>query len=170
MRGISRLAEIIAAILLAAMCCLVFTNVVCRYLLHFSIPWSEEISRFLQIWTVFLGTALVYKENGHMGMDVLVKKFPPQLARFIAILVDVIIIFLTYLIGRGGLQLTLSMRAWTAPASGLSYSWKFAIVVFSMVLMLIFALDKLFWHVLSLIKNQDLSDETENGTQGVNEL
>ncbi len=155
-RKIAKAADVAAAILLAVMCCLVFTNVVCRYLLHFSIPWSEEISRFLQIWIVFIGTALVYRENGHMGLDILVKKLPKQVARFVAVIVDVLVIFLTILIFLGGLQLTVSMHGWTAPASGLSYSWKFCIVIFSMALMLIFAFNNLFWHVASLIKNEDL--------------
>lgn len=166
LKGISRVAEIFAAILLAAMCCLVFTNVVCRYILHFSIPWSEELSRFLQIWTVFIGTALVYQEDGHMGLDILVKALPKQVARVIAILVDCMVLYITYLIGFGGLQLTISMRNWFAPASGLSYSWKFCIVVISMALMLIFALIKLYWHIVSLIKNEDLPAKPENKGNG----
>lgn len=163
---ISKIAEILASILLAAMCCLVFTNVVCRYLLHFSIPWSEEMSRFLQIWVVFIGTALVYQENGHMGLDILVKALPKQVARLIAVIVDCMVLYVTYLIGYGSLELTVQMHGWTTPAAGISFSWKFGIVVFSMALMAIFALIKLYWHIVSLIKNKDLPAKPEKLAHG----
>lgn len=164
---ISKIAEYLAAILLAIMSCLVFANVLTRYALHYAIPWAEELSRFLQIWCVFIGTAIVYKENGHMGLDILVNVLPRQVARFVAIVVDCLVLYITYLIGIGSWQLTMSMKSWTAPASGLSYSWKFIIVVFSMVLTAIFAVSKLYWHVMSLIKNEDLPAKA--GTAGKEE-
>lgn len=39
--------------------------------------WSEELARFILIWTVFLGIGVGVKNDGHFAMDVL----PPLLGR-----------------------------------------------------------------------------------------
>jgi TRAP-type C4-dicarboxylate transport system permease small subunit len=47
--------NIFIAAALAMMAILVFSNVVLRYVFNSGITWSEEMSRFLFIWSTFLG-------------------------------------------------------------------------------------------------------------------
>ncbi len=158
---ISKIAEFVACIMLAAMCLMVFANVLTRFVLHFAIPWSEELSRFAQIWSCFLGAAILYREDGHMGLDILVKAVPKQVARVIAIIVDLITMYLVYLIGTGGYELAKAQAAWKTPATGLSWAWVFAVIAISMGCTMIFAVDKLVWHVISLVKNEDFPRKEE---------
>ena len=67
--------EAVCALLMAIMVALVFGNVVLRY--FFSTGWliSEEISRWMFVWMVFMGAVVVMRERGHMGTDMVV--FPP---------------------------------------------------------------------------------------------
>ncbi len=167
LNAICTVAEIISGILLAIMCALVFANVLTRYVFHYAIPWSEEMARFLEIWVCFLGAALLYKEDGHMGLDILVKVLPKQLARLCQVIVDLIVLYIAWLIGSGGYQLTVSNMAWKAPATGLSYAWKFGITVVSASLIGIFALTKLYAHITSLIKNEDPVKEKKEGGDGL---
>lgn len=163
LNAICKIAEVFAAVLLAAMCTLVFANVLTRYVFHYAIPWSEEMARFLEIWVCFLGAALLYKEDGHMGLDILVKALPKQVARFFQVVVDLVVLYIAYLIGFGGYQLTMSNMAWKAPATGLSYAWKFGITVVSACLIAVFAFTKLYWHVMGLCKNKDLYAVKDKG-------
>jgi len=163
LNAICKFAEVIAAVLLAIMCTLVFANVLTRYVFHYAIPWSEEMARFLEIWVCFLGAALLYKEDGHMGLDILVKVLPKQVARICQVVVDCLVLYIAWLIGFGGYQLTASNMAWKAPATGLSYAWKFGITVAAAALIMIFAVTKLYWHILSIIKNKDLIETKKTG-------
>ncbi|WP_459980140.1 TRAP transporter small permease, partial [Paenibacillus sp. YK5] len=52
----------------------VFGNVVLRYVFNTGLTWSEELSRFLFIWMIFLGSILGLKDNEHLGVDMMVKK------------------------------------------------------------------------------------------------
>jgi len=38
-------------------------QIFCRYVLNESIPWSEEVVRYLFIWMTFLGAAIVLREK-----------------------------------------------------------------------------------------------------------
>jgi TRAP-type C4-dicarboxylate transport system permease small subunit len=56
----------------------VFVQVFVRYVLQRPLfLWSEELSRFILIWMVFLGIGVGVKNDGHFAMDVL----PPALGR-----------------------------------------------------------------------------------------
>lgn len=69
-----KLAELTLVIMLSAMVIMVFGNVVLRYGFNDGIISSEELSRFLFIWITFLGAIVTMRENGHLGLDSLVRK------------------------------------------------------------------------------------------------
>lgn len=156
---IIKIMERLSAVLLGLMCVIVFTNIVCRYVFNFSFAWCDEISTFLMIWICFLGSALAYAKNEHMGLDILVKKLPPRGERIMKIVVDLMALFCILLMGQGGYSLMIKMKNWTAPASGLSYSFLYAVVPLSMLVFLILNIFKLYCHVMSLIKGSELSEE-----------
>lgn len=60
----------------ALMVILVFGNVVLRYGFNNGIIFSEEVSRFLFVWMVFLGSLLMLRDNGHLGVHTVTKKLP----------------------------------------------------------------------------------------------
>lgn len=67
-----RALEVVMVLCLAAMCVMVFGNVVLRHLFDSGINASEELSRFAFIWLTFLGAIVVAREGGHLGVDMLV--------------------------------------------------------------------------------------------------
>ncbi len=60
------------AILLAVlgMVCLIALQVGSR-LIGASVPWTEELSRFLFIWTVWLGLAATFRAGNHPALEIL---------------------------------------------------------------------------------------------------
>ncbi len=69
-----KLAELTLVIMLSAMVIMVFGNVVLRYGFNDGIISSEELSRFLFIWITFLGAIVTMRENGHLGLDSVVRQ------------------------------------------------------------------------------------------------
>lgn len=58
---------------------LVFSQVIFRYVFHNSLSWSEEISRYLLVWIIFLSAGYVLGQNAHIYLDVLFNRFPRKL-------------------------------------------------------------------------------------------
>lgn len=77
--------EGVVVLCLAAMCVMVFGNVVLRHLFDSGINISEELSRFMFIWLIFLGAILAMREGGHLGMDMVVHRLSGK-ALFMAVL------------------------------------------------------------------------------------
>lgn len=54
--------------MLGVMSIVVFAQVVFR-IVHLSIPWSEELSKYLLIWSTFLGSALCIRRKSLVGLE-----------------------------------------------------------------------------------------------------
>jgi TRAP-type C4-dicarboxylate transport system permease small subunit len=67
--------------MMMVMATLVFVNVVCRYVLGFSIIWAEEISQYLMIWIAFLGAGLAMREGRHVALEMLQDRLPAPASR-----------------------------------------------------------------------------------------
>jgi TRAP-type C4-dicarboxylate transport system permease small subunit len=63
-------------LMLAAMALMVFANVALRFLTDQSILWVEEVSRYLMIWLTFIGSGLVLRYGGHIGIETLQERLP----------------------------------------------------------------------------------------------
>jgi TRAP-type C4-dicarboxylate transport system permease small subunit len=66
--------ELVMVLCLAAMCVMVFGNVILRHVFDSGINTSEELSRFMFIWLTFLGAIVAMREGGHLGMDMVVRR------------------------------------------------------------------------------------------------
>ena len=76
--------------LLGTMIVVVFLQVFFRFVIQGSLPWSEELARYLMVWTVFIGASIWAKEGSHIGVEALVSAFPPRLKRFSIVLAGVV--------------------------------------------------------------------------------
>ncbi len=92
----------VIALMMFLMYVLVFTNVVTRYVFKFSLNWTDELARFLMIWTVFLGAGLAMREGRHVAIDVLQGYLPKRVKKYFRALIGIIILaFLVVLIVLG---------------------------------------------------------------------
>lgn len=67
---------------------LIATQVATRMIGH-SAPWTEELSRFLFIWTTFLGMATGFRHGNHPSMELLLAYFPDAVVRLLRLLTPV---------------------------------------------------------------------------------
>ncbi len=80
-RILSRLIEIAIIIGAAFIVTIVSTEVVMRYMFKHSLIFTEELSRYLMVWIVFLGSALAIRDKAHIRINVLVKRLNPKLRK-----------------------------------------------------------------------------------------
>lgn len=62
--------------LVAVMVVVVSVQVFMRYALNSSVGWSDEISRLMFVWSIFLAIPLGIKLGVHIGIEMLTSRFP----------------------------------------------------------------------------------------------
>ena len=91
----------IVMIMLSVMSVIVFAQVVFR-IVHLSIPWSEELSKYLLIWSTFMGAALCVRKGSLVDLEFLQSALPERGQKALKIVLSIIICaMLVFLIGVG---------------------------------------------------------------------
>jgi TRAP-type C4-dicarboxylate transport system permease small subunit len=143
--GFVRLVQIGVVILLALITISAFCEVCVRYFLHASLFWSEETARFGFVWAVMLGTALMEREGGHIGLTVIKKIFKNKADGFFDVLVIAFKLLFMIIVFVGGVTLSLKQSRQASPMIGLPMWSIYIAFPLSMFFMI-------FWNLTALFK------------------
>ncbi|MGE4354153.1 MAG: TRAP transporter small permease [Oscillospiraceae bacterium] len=77
------------AVALATMTIVVFVQVVFR-LLNLSIPWSEELARYLMVYLTYVGASIGIKKKSHIAIEFVTGKFPLKIQSGIEIIANLL--------------------------------------------------------------------------------
>lgn len=110
---------------------LVFLQVIMRTVFKHSLTWSEELSRYIFIWQIWLGASIALKYNEHIRVTLiysLVKN--GKVKAVIALAADLMwFLFCAYMVINGK-DLLVSMAARNAASSGLQLPLVYVYMVF----------------------------------------
>lgn len=127
-------------LLLAAMACIVFANVVLRYLTNDSIVWAEEVARYLMIWMTFLSAGLALRGGMLVAVSQLHSALPRHLRLALRLLIlALLLIFFGWMIFAGWEYLSRMGRQLT-PATRISFSYIYYAMPVGFALLLVHTL------------------------------
>jgi len=100
------MAHVLMAVCLGVMAVAVFLNVVLRYGFGSGIAASEELSRLLFVWMVFIGATAAYPAGEHMAFTSFVAglRYHPKLIQALTVLIRLLVIASCVMLGRGAWQ------------------------------------------------------------------
>lgn len=104
-------------------------NVFARYVLNTGIGWSEEISRYLLIWLVYLGIAAGIRNHSHVRIDLIDRLLGPRAHAVLAIVNAILL--LGFLVALVWIYIDLIGRfaRLRSPASQLSMAYAYGAVL-----------------------------------------
>jgi len=82
---IDRFEELILSLLLGAMVMITFSQVIARYVFNSGWGGALEVTQTLFAWLILFGMGYGIKTGVHLGVDILIRKFPPKLFKAMAI-------------------------------------------------------------------------------------
>lgn len=129
--NIEKILNGIMALFLALMGIFIFSNVVLRYFFNSGVTWAEELSRFLFVWTVFLGAIGALKDNNHLGFSSLVQALPPLAKKICFLVSNLLVLGCLWILFDGSLEMTMMTTNTLSPATGLPLAYMYAIGILS---------------------------------------
>lgn len=121
-RGVDKLVEYLMFASLAGMVLLVFINAILRYAFELSYAPSEELARYLFVWTVFLGAITAYKENQHVGVDLITSRLKGVPKKVVELVGYGFVLLAVCVMAQGGLGFTMLSQSSLGPATGIPFS------------------------------------------------
>ncbi|MGD9568438.1 MAG: TRAP transporter small permease [Sedimentibacter sp.] len=93
--------ELLLTVFLMGIVAFMTIHVFCRYVLRSPLVWTEELTRYMFIWFVFMGFSYGIKSSTHIRVDIL-ETFVSKLKPGLTILQDIVTTaFLVYLVPAG---------------------------------------------------------------------
>ena len=133
---INKILRFIVIIMLSVMSVVVFAQVLFR-IVHLSIPWSEELSKYLLIWSTFLGAAICIRKGSLVGLEFLKNSMSEEKQKILQTILNLIVcVMLLFLISVGFWAVR---RVWfqITPVLKLSMGLMYAAIPVGSVFMLI---------------------------------
>jgi TRAP-type C4-dicarboxylate transport system permease small subunit len=127
----------IASLFMAVMIVNVALGVFTRYVLQDSLPWSEELGRYLMVWCGFLGCGIAMKEDGHVGVTMVIDLLPPELRRIALLFGRAIIMVFLAVVFIKSLSLLDTLKIQKSSAMEIPMAIPYASVTAGMALMFI---------------------------------
>jgi TRAP-type C4-dicarboxylate transport system permease small subunit len=139
--SLERVLKIALVVLLTAMTIVVVVGIAARYILLVSIPWTEELSRYLMIWTGFVGFGVAYRKKELIAVKLFVNKLPPHLLRIAFLVSDIACSIFLILVTIYGIKLCVMNAHQVAPALRISMGIIYAAIPLGCCLYLVFVVE-----------------------------
>ncbi|WP_336491326.1 TRAP transporter large permease subunit [Methylobacterium nigriterrae] len=142
-RGLGRLIEVPAAILVILEIAVLLSGVISRYVLHQPLVWSDELASILFLWLAMLGAAIAFRRGEHMRMTAFVSMTGPRWRAFMDTLALVAGFVFVCLVLEPAYEFA-SEEVWVhSPALDITNTWRAAALPVGFGLMLVSALLRL---------------------------
>jgi TRAP-type C4-dicarboxylate transport system permease small subunit len=138
--GLMTLFEWMLFLFFAALAFTCFANVFSRTVLQNSLPWAEELSRFLFVWITFIGAVLVNRSFGHMRLDILQQSLPKNMVLVLEVIVSFLAVGVMCIMLIGGYSMMIENLDYASPALEIPYGMVNSIVPVCCFIMLFQAL------------------------------
>jgi len=138
-RWIFRPIEGVVTAVAVVMSLVVFLQVVLRYILDQPFGWTEEMGRITFLIFVMFGAVLAYRDNRHLGLDVVQNRLSGVSLLFFVVAKRALVILFAVIMIQQGFVLVNSLFAQT-PILGIPFSQLYLIFPITMILILVMAL------------------------------
>lgn len=92
----------VSGFLILAICAVMMTEIVARYLFNRPTYWALEVVSYCVVWSACLGSAYTLRFKGHIAVDVLVEKLPESLKHSFERLCFVVIALFAFILVKYG--------------------------------------------------------------------
>lgn len=131
--------EYLVCFLLTVMVITVFLQVIFRFIIHSSLPWSEELARYILVWISFLGASIGVKKKAHIGVAVITNLLKGTGKKLVSFLVPLFSTVFFIFLAIYGVRILDIVFYQLSPAMEISMALPYSAVFVSSTLMMLYS-------------------------------
>jgi len=152
-RVLNKSIRFLTILFLSVLTVIVPIEVFLRYCFGKSLYITEEFTRYLMVWVVFLASSLALREDSHISIGILVNRFRGRTRSWLNLIGHVLlVVFLVFLIIEGIIALRFQMDQ-IIPSLGLPIFWFYLAIPVGSSLMILNLLPKI-WESLKRVSGR----------------
>jgi len=114
-----RIVEAALTVFMPMLTVVVVAQVIARYVVKQPLSWSEEFSRYMLVWVVYLGMSVAIRRQGHMGFTLFRERLSPRLRRVIVFVSEAIVAMVLVFLLVGGFRVSMANMTQRSPGLGI---------------------------------------------------
>ena len=127
---LDRICGVLIVFMIGAMVIITVAQIIFRSWFS-ALSWSEEVTRYLLIWSTFLGATCVYRHSGNIAITFIQEACPPKVTKLLRILVHAVCMVLFAVLCWYGARYAMNLKK-TATTLPIKMSYIFVVVPISM--------------------------------------
>ena len=161
---VQKIEETFECVGLALLVILVFLAAALRFF-GIDMSWSVDTAQLIFAWMCFIGADLAMRRNRHMGVDMLVSKFPSKVRNGILLFSNILIFIFLVIVAMYGANLCIINFQRKFNTLPISYSYATASAPIGCILMLITTSLNIKTNIMNFIKGDysSIDKEVEGG-------
>ena len=116
----------VLACLIGGMTATVIMAIISRFVIKIPIPWTEEVSRYLMVWTAFIAGSLGLKRGVHVGIVFVVERAPRNTRRWISLITKLSVLFFFAVVIVEGFYMSMFVSTQLSPVLRISMAWVYS--------------------------------------------
>jgi len=133
-------------------------NVFTRYVLHFSLPWANELARYCFVWISLLGSSTVHKRLGLAQVTIFYNRTPIFLKKYLGVIIQFFILLFSLYAIKYGWNQTMAVRYQYSAAMRVSMSWVYVAIPIGFLFILVHSIN-IILNLCLLYKNKGKKQE-----------
>jgi TRAP-type C4-dicarboxylate transport system permease small subunit len=101
---IVRIGRSCAGAILGALLTVIVLQVVSRYVFNNSLPWTEEVSKSMMVWSAFMVAPWALRAGANVGIDLFLEAMPKRARFFVELVVNALVLFILFVLFRESLD------------------------------------------------------------------
>jgi C4-dicarboxylate transporter DctQ subunit len=142
---------------------IVTTEVVLRYGFKQSLIFTEELSRYLMVWIVFLGSALAVRDGAHIRINFLIKRFNQRNQKWLRLLAHILTLVFLMFVAIEGIKILPRQLYQMCITINISIFYFYLAIPVGSILMIIFLLPTF----KDILKEKNSAAPTDEGEKSV---
>ena len=123
---INKYVEYIIFAMMITMTVVIILQIIFRFFFT-ALSWSEEVARFLLVWSSLLAAAIGFKKGSHITVTFLVRKFPKNIQKILGIISYIFEAIFFFIVITFGIKLMMVQATQTSAALLISMSYVYSI-------------------------------------------
>ncbi len=162
-RLLSRAVEGLIVLAATTLVTIVTTEVVLRYGFKHSLIFTEELSRYLMVWIVFLGSALAVRDGAHIHINFLIKRFNQRTQKWLRLSAHALTLVFLVFVAIEGIKILPQQLYQMCITINLSLFYFYLAIPVGSILMIIFLLPTF----KDILKEKNSAAATDEGEKTV---
>ncbi len=142
--AVTETAKVLLGLCMGAIVLITVGAVWWRYVLNAPVAWIEQVSNMLFIWIVFVGAAVLYRQQLHIAVDVFIRMLPDRLLGIAFWMIELANLTFIVILFAYSLKLSIDVLGNTTGALDITPAWYYFSAPVACAMMMLFFVEKVF--------------------------